>query len=144
MDDKDILKLIKINRDSETKIYFASYLREDYVAKSLVICLDKGMIIESIYFSSDTHGTVEWKNGVGLTDCHRWESEDQAKEPSYLTRRYTTILTNGVRDTDYAREMIIPDILDKLQNAHVAEWVHDVVLVKEYLVPVDLSPFSTV
>ena len=139
MDDKDIIKLIKINRDSETKIYFASYLREDYVAKSLVITLDGGMTIESIYFSSDTYGTVEWTNGVGLTDCHRWESEDQAKEPSYLTRRYTTILTNGAREADYAKELIIPDILDKLQNADVAEWIRDVIQVREYLVPFDLS-----
>ena len=93
----------------------------------MVIYLDGAGLIEKIFFSSDDHGTVEWRNGTGLAECHRWESEDQAKSKSYLSRRYTTILSNGAADTEFARDVIIPDILDRLRDGDLAEWISDIV-----------------
>ncbi len=143
MDQTDKIKLMGVNdTESGKKIAFASFLRKDYVAKSLVIYLDEANLITGIFFSSDTHGTVEWINGTGLKNSHRWESEDQAKSQSYLTRRYTAILSDGSAGSDFARDFIIPDILDNMENADVAEWVGDILRTREYLVPVDISRFK--
>jgi hypothetical protein len=138
----DKVKLIALdNFGTEKKISFASYLRENYVAKSLVIYLDRSNVINKMFFSSDTYGTVEWINGSGLKNCHKWESEDEAKSQSYLTRRYTAILSDGAADNAYAQNRIIPDILDNMNDENIAEWVRDILQVREYLVPVDLSEF---
>ena len=143
MEGSDKLKLVGIeDTDSGKKIAFASFLRKDYVAKSMVIYIDGNGVIAGIFFSSDVHGTVEWANGSGLKNPHRWESEDRAKSRSYLTRRYTAILSDGSTSSDFARDFIIPDILDNLQDADVAEWVADILRTREYLVPVDLSRFK--
>ncbi|HOT44041.1 MAG TPA: hypothetical protein PLM53_08335 [Spirochaetota bacterium] len=142
MEDSDKIKLVAVeDTESGKKIAFASFLRKDYVAKSLVIYIDGNNIITGIFFSSDVHGTVEWINGSGLKNCHRWESEDQARSRSYLTRRYTAILSDGSASADFARDFIIPDILDNMENADAAEWIADILRVREYLVPVDLSRF---
>ncbi len=142
MEDADKIKLVAVeDTESGKKIAFASFLRKDYVAKSLVIYIDGNNIITGMFFSSDVHGTVEWINGSGLKNCHRWESEDQARSRSYLTRRYTAILSDGSASADFARDFIIPDILDNMDNADRAEWVADILRVREYLVPVDLSRF---
>ena len=139
----DKLKLVALdNFEPEKKISFASYLRENYVAKSLVIYLDRNNTISKIFFSSDSHGTVEWINGSGLKNCHKWESEDEAKSQSYLTRRYTAILSDGAAGNDYAQDFIIPDILDNLYDDNIAEWIRDILQVREYLVPVALSQFK--
>ena len=142
MNNENYLKLVSVaSTDTGKKVAYAYYLRTDFVAKSMVIYLDSSGIIERIFFSSDDHGTVEWRNGAGLVDCHRWESEDQAKSQSYLSRRYTTILSNGAVDTDYARDVIIPDIIDRLQDGALAEWIGDIIRVREYLVPAEESRF---
>lgn len=143
MEETGKIKLVALeDTESGKKIALASFLKKDYVAKSVVIYIDRNNNITGIFFSSDTHGTVEWINGSGLKNSHRWESDDQAKSRSYLTRRYTAILSNGSAGADFARDFIIPDILDNLESAEVAEWIGDILRTKEYLVPVDLSRFK--
>jgi hypothetical protein len=143
MSDSERIRLLSVERDASSgKISFASFLKKDYVAKSLVIYLDGSGIIEKIFFSSNTYGTVEWENGRGLVNCHVWESEDQARKPTYLTRRYTSILSDGAVDAGYARETILPDVLDNMEDGETAEWIEDIISVREYLVPVDLSRFG--
>ncbi len=143
MEEANKIKLVALeDTESGKKIAFASFLRKDYVAKSLVVYIDRNNVISGIFFSSDIHGTVEWINGSGLKNCHQWESEDQAKSRSYLSRRYTAILSDGSVTMDYARDFIIADILDNLASADVAEWVGDILHTREYLVPVDLSRFK--
>ncbi len=143
MNETDKIELLAVDTDeSGTKISFASFLRRDYVAKSMVIYLDTNGIIVKIFISSNDYGSVEWINGQGLKNSRAWESEDAAKAQSYLTRRYTAILSDGAAGNDYARDRIIPDILDNLDSGDIAEWIGDVLNVKEYLVPADLSRFS--
>jgi hypothetical protein len=143
MNTTDKIELLAIDPDdSGTKISFASFLKKDYVAKSMVIYLDSNAIIAKIFFSSNSYGSVEWINGQGLKNSRAWESEDAAKAQSYLTRRYTAILSDGAAGNDYARDLIIPDILENLASEDVAEWIGDVLSVKEYLVPADLSRFA--
>lgn len=143
MDDINKIRFVSADpTDTGKKISFASYLKKDYVAKSLVVYVGRNDLIEKIFFSSNEHGTVEWVNGAGLKNCHRWESEEQAQSPTYLTKRYTSILSDGAVGIDYARETIIPDILDNLHDGDIAELVSDVIQVKEYLIPLDLTRFT--
>jgi len=142
MDDNDVIRFISLEEGDEKKIAFASYLKKDYVAKSMVIYLDRSDIITHIYFSSNDYGSVEWKNGVGLTDCHRWESEDQAKSPTYLTRRYTAILSDGAEHADYAKRFILPDVIEHLGDNDLADLVSDILHAREYLVPFDYRRFT--
>ncbi|MBN2158413.1 MAG: hypothetical protein JW807_03385 [Spirochaetes bacterium] len=143
MDDINKIRFVSVElTDTGKKIAFASFLKKDYVENSMVVYLEKNDIIGKIFFSSHVHGTVEWINGAGLKNCHRWESEDQAKSPTYLTARYTSILSDGAVDANYARETIIPDVLDNLYDADIAELVSDIVQVKEYLIPVDFTRFN--
>lgn len=143
MDDIEKINLLAVDRDgTDTKISFASFLKKDYVDMSMVIYLDANNIISKIFFSSNDHGSVEWINGQGLRNSRAWESEESAKSSSYLTRRYTAILSDGVAGNDFARKHIIPGILDNLASGEIAEWIGDVLSVKEYLVPADLSKFS--
>lgn len=144
MDDINKLRFVSIERtETGKKIAFASFLKKDYVANSLVVYTGKNDLIEKIFFSSNAHGTVEWINGAGLKNCHRWESEEQAHSPTYLTKRYTTILSDGAAGLDHARETIIPDILDNLHDVDIAEQISDVIQVKEYLIPVDFSRYTS-
>lgn len=141
MEDSNTIRFISLEEGEVKKIAFASYLKKDYVAKSMVIYLDGNDIITHIYFSSNNYGSVEWKNGAGLKDCHRWESEDQAKSPSYLTRRYTAILSDGAEHTDYAKRFILPDVIEHLEDNDLADLVSDILHTREYLVPFDYRRF---
>ncbi len=140
MDDTTKIKFLKVDRDGPgTKISFASFLKKDYVDKAMVIYLDAKGVISKIFFSSNDHGSVEWINGQGLRNSRAWESEEDAQSKSYLTRRYTAILSDGAAGNDFARDRIIPDILENLASGEIAEWIGDVLSVREYLVPADLS-----
>lgn len=106
--------------DGCRKIYFTSYLRKDFVERSLVVTLRMDYSIKNIYFSSYNYGSVEWINGGGLTDSRLWENDEQAVSPTYLTRRYTVRMANGPATGDFARDSIIPDVLDNLADRNFA------------------------
>lgn len=128
--------------DAEKKLSFASYLKKDYIEKAIVINLSSDNVISRVYFSSNNFGTVEWLNGSGLTNCHKWESEDMAKVPSYLSRRYTAILSDGAATLDYARDLIIPDVLDSLADGQLVEVLSNTVAGESTADRIDLSRFK--
>lgn len=105
------------------KIYFTSYLREDFVERSLVVTLRRNGTVKDIFLSSYHYGSVEWKSGHGLVEPRLWESEEQAVAPSYLTRRYTVRMADGPASLSLALEKIIPDVLDNMEERGVAETV---------------------
>lgn len=102
------------------KIYFTSYLREDFIDKSVVISLNEDFTINSIFLSSYSFGSVEWINGIGLSESRKWETEEQAESPGYLTRRYTSRLSNGYAPDGFAENILIPDILKSLEDRGIA------------------------
>lgn len=113
--------------DYGKKIVLSTYLRKDYVDRSLVIKTDfDGKVIEMMFLSNN-HGVVEWVNGKGLTNCRRWENEDMAKSRSYLTSRYTTIMLDGEKSLDFGENEIIPDVLSILENDDLADYIRIIV-----------------
>lgn len=109
------------------KLYFISYLRRDFVERSAVITLDGTGRVAHLYLSSYRHGSVEWENGSGLSESRVWETEDQAQEPTYLTRRYTSRLSNGEAGTGYTMETIVPDVLDNMADEEVASILNNII-----------------
>ena len=108
------------------KLYFTSYLRRDFVEKSLVITLAGDFTILNIYISSYNFGSLEWINGTGLTECRRWETDEQAESPGYLTRRYTARMSNGAAPEGHAENFLIPDVLNSLEDRKIARIVKSV------------------
>ena len=90
------------------------------------VMLREGFVKSSVYFSSaEETGAVDevalnhYKYGIivikdGYKDVHRWESEDEAQRGSYLSRRYTTILLNGVVDDKEFEESLFKAVFDEL------------------------------
>lgn len=113
------------------KIYFTSYLRSDFVERSLVVTLRKNGTVKEIFLSSYNFGSVEWKSGHGLIEPRLWESEEQAVSPSYLTRRYTVRMANGPAAQNLALEQMIPDVLDNMENSELAAAVGSILQTKK-------------
>lgn len=117
--------------DEGFKLYFTSYLRKDFVEKSAVITLRKDFTVVSIYLTSYDFGSVEWINGIGLSESRKWETEEQAEAPGYLTRRYTSRFSDGYAPEGQAENLLIPDVLNDLYDKKIAEILMSLVKVKK-------------
>jgi len=132
------LKDFIIKGDVKTVIY-ASYLREGFAERSIQIKLNNSNNFQELYFNSNKYGSVIWKNKIGLTDCHYWETEDEAQKVSDLSRHYTSLLADGVANVDFARKLIIPDILSQLKNNKLSNIINEIINLLEYNKPLDLA-----
>jgi len=118
--------------DDHKKIYFTSYLRSDFVERSLVMTLNKNFTVSHIYLNSYEHGSAEWYNGEGLAESRFWESDDQAESSTYLTRRYTVRMANGPAKNEFAEKKIVPDVLDNMADRSFAKHVKRIVAKEKY------------
>jgi len=117
--------------DEGYKLFFTSYLRTDFIEKSVVISLRKNFTISNIYITSYDFGSVEWINGIGLDQCRQWETDEQAESSGYLTRRYTSRISDGLAPDGLAEKHLIPDIIDNLENREIAKILESVLKVKK-------------
>ena len=131
-----------VENEHEKKIYFVSYLRADFVERSLVLYVDKDNKLKTIYFSSYEFGSVEWINGHGLQEYRVWEDDEQAEAPTYLTRRYTTRLADGMADEQYAQKSIIPDVLDNLVDKDFSQFIRRIISRKRHRNKIDFNTFT--
>lgn len=114
----------RVKRTNEgVKYYFVSHLRRDFVERSVVLLVDERGYMKSLFFTSHRYGSAEWLNGEGLVSCHAWESGDDAQSATYLTRRYTVRLSDGVVDTNYAVKNIIADVLGGMADREFAAFL---------------------
>lgn len=134
------LKLVNIDADEDaTKLVYASYLKKDFIERSIVLYIGADRRVKEMHFSSNSYGTAEWRNGHGIVDCHRWESEEHVQATSYLNRHYTAILQNGIMGNDYAEKRIIPDVLSAVAIPDLAQIVKTAVAENRYDGVVDLA-----
>ena len=118
------------DEDNGKKYVFASYLRKDYVDKSLVIYTKEDSTINEMIFSSNDFGVAEWENGKGIRDSHFWEQEDEARDISYLSRRYTAILSDGKATNEYAINKIIADVVNHIEDKNFTDLLVSIVTEK--------------
>lgn len=113
--------------EKQVKLYFTSYIRSDFVERSLVVTLDENDVVQSVYFSSYDFGSAEWINEQGIVDSRLWESDEQAGAPTYLTRRYTVRMADGPATGSFAQEKIVPDVLDNLVDGDFAAIIRQMI-----------------
>lgn len=124
------------------KYVFASYIKTDYIDKSLVIYTDLEDNIFEMIFSSNDFGIAEWEAGRGIKDCHRWEDEDSAKSVSNLSRRYTAIVSNGNASADYAVNKIIADVLSHIEDMDFSDMIFKGVTSKSPDTMINIGAFA--
>lgn len=117
--------------NTEVKLYFTSYLRENFIEKSVVVSLKSDFTVSSIYISSNNFGSVEWTNGTGLSECRKWETDEQAEAPGYLTRRYTAKISDGYAPDGFAESILIPDVLGSMENRDISDLLKSIIRVKK-------------
>ena len=116
---------MQLREEKETafgrKLIWAEYLRPGFVKRSIIIELDKSNFPREIYFNSSEYGTAMWENGHGLSECHQWETEDDAMSLSYITRHYPVIMADGQVSNEFAYANIIQDSMKGLPEDLQAE-----------------------
>ena len=138
------ISFIRISdEDYGIKIVLASYLRINYVDKSIAIKLNPDKTVKEILFMSSELGTVEWINGTGIANCHRWEDEEMAKSQSYLTQRYTSILMDGEKSLDFATGTIIPGIIKDIEDRDLAGYINSIISTPSYTLAFNMSILKT-
>ena len=98
------------------KAVFEVMLRDGFVKSSVSVTYDRetGAVTE-VVLNHYKYGIIVIREGY--KDVHRWESEDEAQKGSYLTRRYTTILLNGVVDDSAFEESLFTAVFDELVSS---------------------------
>jgi hypothetical protein len=100
------------------KIEFIDYLKADYVNTALIINYnDQKDLIISATLHSNSFGVITYENE--LVEVHIWEEEDQIRDISDLTKRYTTILLNGVSNDNKIRQNILNDVNKLVENSNI-------------------------
>ncbi|MCB1306600.1 MAG: hypothetical protein KDK30_00395 [Leptospiraceae bacterium] len=103
------------DQNGERRLIIEELLRDDFIRRAVVFTLDEESRAESIFFNSSDLGTVYWDPENGLHDCRSWETEDHAREGTFLQRHYPIILHNGVQNDMYAHR-IVSDVVEGFQN----------------------------
>jgi hypothetical protein len=88
------------------KIEYCKNLRKDFTAYYVEIVYDEETCqFDYVYFYDFENGIIEIKEGK--KEVHRWESEKEAQSGSYLSRRFTAILLDGITTDNKVEEGII-------------------------------------
>ncbi len=124
------------------KIYFTSYLRRDFVEKSAVITTKNDYKVVSIYISSYDFGSLEWINGIGVSECRKWETVEQAESRGYLTRRYTARISDGYAPEGHAEKLLIPDVLESIDNKKIAGILKSIIRTRRSVRKIDPAKFG--
>jgi hypothetical protein len=109
--------LIHVDENLVSK--YCQELRRDFVKTYLKVIFDAGGKVAKIYINTYDYGTLEYKNGV--LEMHRWENEDEAQSVSYLSRRYTLRIQDGIVNGDGAKQAIISIVRSSIEADTIAE-----------------------
>ena len=74
--------------------------------------------IESATLHSNSYGVITYENNK--YEVHIWEDEDHVREISELSKRYTTILLNGLTTDNQTKNKIIQDITILLSKKNIS------------------------
>jgi hypothetical protein len=108
--------LIHINNDLVLK--FCQELRSDFTKNFLkVVCSTGKNRYKKIFIHTYEFGTLELKKGI--IEMHRWENEDEAQEISYLSRRYTQRILDGVLDDPGVKNAMITTVRKSLEECTI-------------------------
>jgi hypothetical protein len=72
------------------------------------------LIYPEIFFNTYEFGTLEIKDGS--MEMHRWESEDESQETSYLNKRHTLRMLDGIVTGGDTKANILKTIVASLNT----------------------------
>ncbi|MDR0321511.1 MAG: hypothetical protein LBI28_08410 [Treponema sp.] len=95
-------------------------LTEDYTKNYFEIIYDKNNgAFEYIYLYNSRYGTLEYKDGK--KEIHKWETEDEAQDGSYLNKNYPIICLDGVTDDRLLENNIIEANMEYIKTLELQE-----------------------
>jgi len=81
--------------------------------------------IETATLHSNSYGVITYENNK--SEVHIWEDEDHVREISELSKRYTTILLNGLTTDNQTKSKIIQDINNLLNKQNISQEMHVII-----------------
>ena len=112
-----LTRVILLHINQLIVLKYCEELRADFTKNYFKVILDESEHYEKIYISTYEAGTLEYKNGS--FEMHRWENEDEAQSASYLSRRYTQRLLDGVIDEPDTKTKMIGLIKSSMDRATI-------------------------
>ena len=96
---------------------YCEELRADFTKNYCKALFTEQGNFEKIYINCYEAGTLEYRNGK--TEMHRWENEDEAQSASYLSKRYTQRLLNGVINEPSTKAQMIKIIRSSMNSSSI-------------------------
>ncbi|MDR2143492.1 MAG: hypothetical protein LBP29_03885 [Treponema sp.] len=109
--------LIHVDENLVSK--YCQELRRGFVRNYLKVIFDASGKVAKMYINTYDYGTLEYKNGV--LEMHRWENEDEAQSGSYLSRRYTLRIQDGIVKGDDPKQTMIGMLRSSMESNTIAE-----------------------
>ena len=93
-------------KGKQITVKYSENLRDDFILCCIKIkYINTNLEIIEAYINHYEFGIIKINNGK--KEIHKWENEDQSQNSSYLSRRYTVTLLNGINsDTDFENNFI--------------------------------------
>ena len=110
-----LTRVILLHINQLIVLKYCEELRADFTKNYFKVILDEAEHCEKIYINTYEAGTLEYKNGS--VEMHRWENEDEAQSVSYLSRRYTQRLLDGVINEPDTKTKMIGIIKSSMEKA---------------------------
>jgi hypothetical protein len=112
-------EVTRIHVDENLVSKYCQELRRDFVKNYLKAIFGSDGKIAKIYINTYDYGTLEYKNGA--LEMHRWENEDEAQSGSYLARRYTLRIQDGIVKGDDPKRIMIDIVRSSIESDTIAE-----------------------
>ena len=103
-------------KGKQITVKYSENLRDDFVLCCIKIkYINTNLEIIEAYINHYEFGIIKinnWKKEI-----HKWENEDQSQNSSYLSRRYTVTLLNGItNDIEYENKFIYT-VIEFIKNS---------------------------
>jgi len=110
-------RVILLHINKTIVIKYCEELRADFTKNFIKVIFSETENCEKVYINTYELGTLEYKNGC--IEMHRWENEDEAQSASYLSRRYTQRLLDGVIEEPDMKAKMIEIIKSSINQADI-------------------------
>ena len=110
-------RVILLHINETIVLKYCEELRADFTRNYFKVLFTEQGNLEKVYINCYEAGTLEYKNG--FVEMHRWENEDEAQSVSYLSRRYTQRLLDGVIDEPDDKTKMIEIIRSSMNSSAI-------------------------
>ena len=110
-------RVILLHINQTVVLKYCEELRADFTRNYCKVIFSEQGNCEKVYINCYEEGTLEYKNGS--IEMHRWENEDEAQSVSYLSRRYTQRLLDGVINEPDTKTKMIETIRSSMNSSTI-------------------------